>query len=120
MKRAAQGVLRAALQATVSLAAVMVLTVCSGDSADQSDGESGEGVETVRGLVLEVDARSLLEVESLRVEDKSGVIWLFEGRGRASAEFTPSHIREHMVNGLPVTVTFRREGGVLTIIELGD
>ena len=89
---------------------------CSG--ADQP--LAPERLEEVRGLVVKVEARSLLELESLTIEGVEGTRWTFITRGRIPAEFTPSHVRDHMLQGLTVTVTFYRESGTLVLHNLAD
>ena len=99
----------------------MALTSATRQRGGGANGGSGaEGAETVRGLVREVNARSLLELETLTVQDDDGTEWRLEARGKRFAEFTPSHTREHMVLGLPVTVTFHRENGALVLDEMAD
>jgi hypothetical protein len=100
--------------------AALGLIACGGDSASDTSSQTIEEAETVRGLILEVNAKSLLELESLRLEDEGGTIWLFEGGGRTFPGLTPSHIREHMVAGQRVSVTFERDGDVLTVVDVGD
>ena len=96
---------------------VSVAPACGGDTGR----EQGEGeVETVRGLIQEVSARSLLEVETLIVKDANGAAWVFQGGGEIISGFTPSHLREHMLQGHAVTVAFHRENGVLIIDDLED
>ncbi len=95
--------------------AALGLMACGGDSSSRT-----VEVESVRGLILEVNARSLLELESLRLEDEDGTIWQFEGGGRPFPDFTPSHVREHMVTGQRISVTFERDGDVLTVIDVAD
>ena len=56
--------------------------------------------------VVRVEARSLTELEFLDVRDDTGFVWRFRP-GISYRGFTPSHLREHMVQGLPVTVVFR-------------
>ena len=74
--------------------------------------------EIVRGLVFEVNAKSLLEIESLTVVDNGGNTWNFNaGKFRG---FTPSHLNEHRVVGVPITVTFHRIEGDLVIEEIID
>ncbi|MCL0099280.1 hypothetical protein M1O55_00185 [Dehalococcoidia bacterium] len=74
--------------------------------------------EIVRGLVFEVNAKSLLEIESLTVVDNGGNTWNFNaGKFRG---FTPSHLNEHRVVGVPITVTFHSENGDLVIEKISD
>ena len=95
------------------------LIACGGDSGSDTSAQAGHE-ETVRGLILEVNAMSLLELESLRLEDEDGTIWLFEGGGRTLPGLTPSHIREHMLAGQRISVTFERDGAVLSIVDVAD
>ena len=59
-------------------------------------------------------------LESLTLVDENGTRWMFEARGRQVEGFTPSHVREHMVLGQPVRVTFHRENGALIINDITD
>ena len=101
------------------LLAVLAPGVLACGSSSSGDSEAGEP-ETVRGLIQEVKAKSLLELESLTIEDDSGVRWTFEARGKGFEGFTPSHLREHMVLALFVAATFHREDGVLVLDSLAD
>lgn len=78
----------------------------------------GEGEKTVRGIVLDVQARSLTEVESLTIQDREGRMWRFQAEGNLG--FTPSHIREHMLQGQEMTVTYREEGDILVALKVMD
>lgn len=52
-------------------------------------------IETVRGAVVDLEARSLLELDWIDVVDDAGGRWHFSvGQYKG---FTPSHLREHMV-----------------------
>ena len=90
---------------------------CGGNSAG---GPSTEAAETVQGFLQEVKSISLLELESLTLVDDKGTRWTFESHGRQVEGFTPSHLREHMVLGLPVIVTFHRGNGSLVINDITD
>ena len=72
------------------------------------------------GLVTDVAARTLLEFETIEVTDANGRAMVFHANGGAFDEFTPSHIREHMLLGEPVEVGYRAEGGRLIIVSLRD
>ena len=93
-------------------------------SAACGSGENGVigGPETtsVHGLLQEVEARSLLEIGSLTVRDDDGRDWVIEGGGTEISGFSPSHVREHMVLGQPVTVFLHREDGVLVLEDITD
>ena len=102
---------------------LVVLVLMSGllaCGANSNDNTAAGRTETVRGLILEVNAASLLDMDSVTVEDSAGNCWRFEARGKRFAEFTPSHLREHMVLGQMVTVTFHRENDVLVPDDITD
>ena len=75
-------------------------------------------VETVRGAVVDLEARSLLELSWIDVVDDAGSRWHFSA-GQYKG-FTPSHLREHMVQGQRVVVTYRNEEGTLVIVDIED
>ena len=81
-------------------------------------GPSQEPTKEVRGVILEVQATSLTDLGSLVVRDQSGATWSFEGRGYRGV--SPSHLREHMVQGLAVTVRYHEEQGSLVIDAITD
>ena len=108
---------RAAAVGLLLMALVEATTTCGGDSGRLPQPEDGE---TVRGLVYEVSASSLLDLDFLVLEDDAGVTWRFEARGKRYVQFTPSHIRHHMVLGSPLTVTFHREDGHLIADRIED
>ena len=75
---------------------------------------------TFTGLVTSVDSRSLLELESIVVADQSGRVLQFHANGNRFEAFTPSHVREHMLIGDPLVVTYTRSGDRLLIVSLED
>ena len=95
--------------------ALSALGGCGGASE-----ESAESHRSFTGMVTSVEARSLLEFESITVADESGVVLDFHAGGRRFGEFTPTHVREHMLLGDPVEVTYRKSGDVLLIVSLQD
>ena len=73
----------------------------------------------VVGHVVEVRARSLVEVETLTIVTSDGQEWEFEG-GEFPG-FTPSHLEEHQALGEPVKVVYvREEDGSLRIVRIED
>lgn len=78
----------------------------------------GSAEATVTGLVIDVSAKSLLEIDVLTIEDDEGTEWRFSGRGYRGV--TPSHLRQHMVQVFRVAVTYREEGEELVIEEIRD
>ena len=64
---------------------------------------------TVIGLVAEVEAKSVLELCSLAVRDASGQRWIL-----GPTDFTPSHLKQHMLLGEPVSVTLHDDSGLVS------
>ena len=95
--------------------AVWLAAVGCGSAA--TDGERPP--EMVRGAVVRVQARSLTELDFLDVRDDTGFIWRFRP-GLSYRGFTPSHLREHMVQGLPVTVVYRWKDDALLMEAVTD
>ena len=91
----------------------MSWAACGSDEAP-----SPNATETVRGVVVEVEAASLLELESLIVLDDAGKEWTFVARGYRG--FTPSHLNEHRVLGDSIAVNFHRENATLVIDDITD
>ena len=99
---------------------LLVLTIataadCEDDSDDQTTSPS-----VFSGLILELVPMTLLEFESIKVVDEAGTVMEFHSGGRRFSHFTPSHIREHMVLGHGVVVSYREDGGVFHIVEITD
>ena len=103
----------------IALALLLIgaLTACSADAADAPTLPS---LQVVRGQVLRVEARSLIELEALEIQDAHGAIWRFEGRGKVVPGFAPSHLNEHKILGLSVEVAFYREGDALVLHAITD
>ena len=96
--------------------ALMFGAYCGGAGGET---DTPEGV--FEGLITGVEARTLLELESIEVTDDAGKSLEFQAGGRRFTKFTPSHAREHMLQGLGVTVTYRGSAdGVLYIAEIRD
>ena len=102
------------------LAVLLTAADCGGDGKD----ETGEAAQQVRGVVTDVQARSLLELGSLRVVDEQSTVWDFrsgsQGVKGSGHDYTPSHLRQHMVQGVPIIVTYMEKGGVLTIVSISE
>ena len=103
--------------AAAILAAVLAVVVvaCGG-----ADGPANEAAETpsVSGVVLDVSVRSLTQIDVLTMRDDTGVTREFYGGTYKG--ISPSHVREHMLQGLRLTVWYRVENGLLVIDEVGD
>jgi hypothetical protein len=88
-----------AFRLSSALALVLVLA-CGGNGAAANP----DATEQVHGHVVEVVARNITEVETLRIRDESGQVWVFTTEGFAG--FTPSHLREHQLFGQAVVVSY--------------
>ncbi len=100
----------------VVLTSLMVVAAACGGA----EGEDPVEEETVRGQIVEVVPLGLLDLGSITIEDSEGTMWRFEARGARFSNFSPSHLTEHKVQGLPVAVTFHREGDALLVSAIGD
>ena len=69
-------------------------------------------------MVLEVVARNITEVETLRLLSEDGQEYRFTSEGFVG--FTPSHLREHQLFGQPVTVSYVQKGGQLVAVAITD
>ena len=98
--------------------AVALLCVMSW-GCDRDEPASSNAV--FEGLIIGMEARTLLDLESIEVADDVGTTLEFHAGRRRFVEFTPSHVREHMLQGLGVTVTYREgEDGILYIMSIRD
>ena len=112
MRRWRQLAMKLALGA--SLLALMLGWGCGEGGTADRPAAAGQ----VRGHVVEVVARNIAEVETLRLRDDAGEIWTFTSRGFAG--FTPSHLREHRLLGQPVVVFYVEEGDSLVAVDITD
>ncbi len=79
-----------------ALALLVAAAVAAGACGGSTNG--GAEPESMRGQIVEVVPRGLLDL----------------------LNFSPSHLKGHMVQGLPVTVTFQREGDALVASGISD
>ena len=106
---------------SLTLGLILALIIaCGGNSPDlgipdMDNQERGQ----VRGMVLEVVGRNIVELESLRIRDASGKEWTF-GAAQGSIGFSPSHLREHQLAGKPVLVTYVIRDGRLLAVDITD
>ena len=99
------------------LTALAALTLgCGGGDEALSSGEE----RTIRGHLTDVKAASLLEIESITVQTETGESYVLEAGNRIFSGFTPSHLREHMLQGTLVTVTFHQEGERMVLNDVRD
>lgn len=99
------------------LGAVLILLATWGGIA-ASCGPSGQE-KTAPGLVTEVQARSLTQVETLTIQEQpTGRLLTFQAEENIG--FTPSHLRQHMLQGAPVTVHYVERRGRLWATRVTD
>ncbi len=72
----------------------------------------------IQGRVLEVVARNITEVETLRLLGEDDREYHFTSEGFVG--FTPSHLREHQLFGQPVIVNYVQKGGQLVAVAITD
>ena len=108
--------LKQVLKLSVIAVALFLGSYCGGDRDGTTAPES-----VFEGLITGVEVRTLLDIESIEVTDDDGKSLEFHAAGRRFVEFTPSHVREHMLQGLGVTVTYREsDDGVLQLVSIKD
>lgn len=106
-------------QVLKSFVIVVALVFGASCGSDRDRPEFSEWV--FEGLVTGVEARTLLDLESIEVTDETGRSLKFHAGGQRFTEFTPSHVREHMLQGLGVIVTYRQaDDGTLYIVGIRD
>jgi hypothetical protein len=96
--------------ALIFACAVALSTLLACNSANEG--------QSVTGIVVDVQVRSISEFESLSLEDENGRTWMF--KGGAFAGFTPSHLQEHGALKEPVKVWYTEQDGVLTVTRIED
>lgn len=102
-----QNLRSAAVACIVALVFVIAAACTSSD-----DGKS------ITGQVVEVEARSITEFETLTIIDSDGQQWEFIGG--LFAGFTPSHLNEHMALQEPVKVWYVEDGDQLRVTRVED
>ena len=98
------------------MAAVAALLACASVVAC----DSGPDVRTARGYVVGVESKTLLELDFVRVRTEAGETIELSARGKRFPGFSPAHLREHMIQGLPVTVSYHPENGELVLDDVKD
>ena len=107
-----------------ALLGFLAVLMIAADCGDDGRGATQDQTLQVRGVVTEIQARSLLELEQLRVIDERNTVWDFRpgsgGVAGSGHDYTPSHLRQHMVQGIPIIVTYMEKDGVLTIVSISE
>ena len=103
-------------------AALIVVMACGQPGSSLTGQESLQVSRHMEGMVVEVVARDIEEVETLQIRDSGGKIWTFTTEGHTG--ITPAHLREHQLFGDAVTVTYQEkdgsEGRVLVASVIAD
>ncbi len=99
-------------------ATLIVLLACGIGSGSGASSDQGQVTEQVKGLVVEVVGRNIVEIEFLRIRTEDDQVWTFTAEGPLA--FSPSHLREHQLFGQAVVVSYVRRGDVLVAVEVGD
>ena len=60
---------------------------------------------SIDGLIVEVESQSLVDVSSITVVDRFGEEYMLYMEGNYGP-FTPSHLREHMIAAIPISVEY--------------
>ena len=104
----------------LALALMLALVVaCGASSSDAGNIETDPQSSQVRGRVLEVVGRNIVELETLRIRDESGKEWTF-GAAEGFIGLSPSHLREHKLLGESVLVTYVIQGNELIAVDITD
>ncbi len=96
----------------------MFVALAAAPACGREQGEETPPTDSVTGAVIEVVVTSIVETATLRVRDESGRVWIFDAHDYRG--MTPSHLREHMLQGLGVVVRFRRDDEALRVLEITD
>ena len=98
---------------------LLAITIAAAACVDDPDDHATPPM-SFSGLILEFKQGSLLEFESIRVINDTGTVMEFHSGGRRFSHFTPSHIREHMLLGQGVVVSYREDAGAFHIVDITD
>jgi hypothetical protein len=98
---------------------ILALTLAGVAACGQPASSASEtGEMQIRGMVLEVVARNITEVETLRLLGEDDREYRFTSEGFVG--FSPSHLREHQLFGQPVIVSYVQKGEQLVAVAITD
>lgn len=97
------------------VAALVILTMLLAVACATS---SSDATGTVRGVLLQVQASSISRADEIEVRADDGRVLRFAVSEEVS--MTPGHLREHMLFGQPVTVTYRVAPSGLVAVDIQD
>jgi hypothetical protein len=79
---------------------------------------------TVHGVLLAVESQSIQRVDSFTLRTDDGQEFDFvaapDFNSQPGGAFTPGHMRQHMAQAEPVTITYREESGRLVALTATD
>jgi hypothetical protein len=87
-----------------------VVTGCGGNEA---------GTRTLSGVVTDVNASNITDVESFTIRSEGETFEIFVDPD-AAYDFPPSHLSEHLLSGEPVAAEVEDRGGRLFALTLRD
>ena len=96
----------------------LIAVILVGASLLAACGGGEDSPEAVHGKLTDVQTKSFTEIESFSLLDETGETWLFATEG--PLEFTPSHLRKHMLIGEKVNVQYKRRAGIFVALSISD
>ncbi|MDQ3987189.1 MAG: hypothetical protein M3280_11925 [Actinomycetota bacterium] len=106
------------LRPVLTIAVVLLLTGCGdGPSAENSKDRVPS---TITGVVTDVDASGLTQVESFTVRTEADQTYEIFIADDADLGFPPAHLNEHRISGEPVEVQVDQRGDKLFATSVLD
>ena len=98
----------------------LFLAIVTGCGVRQPENGGAPTLE-VRGQIIEVVARNIAEVESLRIRDESEREFIFTTDQTGEfVGFTPSHLKEHQLSGQTILVSYVERESRLVAVKISD
>ncbi len=99
--------------ALIVVAFALVLTACAKTSNQEET--------SIRGFIRDFSASTLQSFDTVTVEDEKGILWHFSSNGRVFPGFSPSHLRDHMITGKTILITYEKgERSMLLVHGISD
>jgi hypothetical protein len=104
-----------------ALVAVAIVIAACQVSASGSPPTSSDVVSPVDGVVIAVDSAGLGSVRGFTLRTPSGLSIAFSlGPLENAAQFSPSHLAEHLATSAPVRAWFQVQNGARVVYRLED
>ena len=97
----------------------MIFLLMFSTSCDRSIQETHNENHRVIGLITEIKDISLRDINFFKLTDFNGSEFIFH-MPQIKREFTPSHLRQHMILGDPVIVTYVKNNDIWEVINIED